>query len=148
MVLDVNWTQSSAKHYQYTCKVCLASYQRQYHRKDPVTRMLWNARQRAKEFGVPFDLTKEDIVIPERCPLLGVKLRVADGQVDDNSPTLDRIIPWLGYVRGNVVVVSWRANRIKNDASAAELRQIADWLDKHILSTGLLPASNHPPMHR
>lgn len=107
--------------------------------------MLRNARKRAKEFGVPFDLTKEDIVIPERCPLLGVKLRVADGQVDDNSPTLDRIIPWLGYVRGNVVVVSWRANRIKSDASAAELRQIADWLDKHILSTSLLPTSNYPP---
>jgi hypothetical protein len=43
----------------------------------------------------------------------------------DNSPSLDRIVPEKGYVRDNVLVVSYRANRIKNDATISELQQIA-----------------------
>lgn len=42
----------------------------------------------------------------------------------DGSPTIDRIINDLGYVKGNVIVISWRANRIKSDATLAELKAI------------------------
>ena len=45
------------------------------------------------------------------------------------SPTLDRIVPSLGYVPGNVVVISHKANSIKSNATAAEIRAVADWLD-------------------
>lgn len=97
-------------------------------------RYLWyNARQRAKKFSVPFDLELEDVVIPEFCPVLGIPLeQTVQGRrgFHPNSPSIDRVIPEKGYVRGNVCVISNRANWIKRDATAAELRAIADYIDR------------------
>jgi hypothetical protein len=88
--------------------------------------MLSKARQRAKKFGVVCTITVADIFVPETCPLLGVPLFVStDGHSLPNSPSLDRIRPELGYVAGNVWVVSHRANSIKNNATADELERIA-----------------------
>lgn len=72
-------------------------------------------------------MTVEDIVIPVRCPVLGVKLKTNKGVIGDNSPTLDKLIPRLGYVPGNIIVVSALANRIKSDATPHQLRQVADF---------------------
>lgn len=91
-------------------------------------RMLIRARSRAKLVGIPFNLTIEDIVIPQFCPILGIELvsRQTKGY-GPSSPSLDRIIPKLGYIKGNVRVISARANLLKNDASIEELeRVIAD----------------------
>lgn len=96
-------------------------------RENPVSGMLTRARIRAKEKGLPFDLSREDIEIPDVCPVLGLPLRVADGSADDSSPELDRVDNRLGYVRGNVLVVSRRANRIKNDATPDELAAVASY---------------------
>ena len=87
--------------------------------------MLKSARERAQLLGLPFNITIEDIVIPEHCPLLGVKLHF--GTLTDRvcSPSLDRIIPELGYVKGNVWVISFRANAIKQDATVEELEMLA-----------------------
>jgi hypothetical protein len=88
--------------------------------------MLVAARHRAKRAGVPFDLTVDDITIPARCPILGLRLSKSQtGRVQPTSPSLDRIVPERGYVRGNVVVVSSRANTLKRDATPAELRALA-----------------------
>jgi hypothetical protein len=94
--------------------------------------MLSAARKRARANGVPFDLDEADIVTPAKCPVLGIPLERARGRRGprDASPTLDRIQPSRGYVRGNVVVISWRANRIKNDASIAELILIHEWYSR------------------
>lgn len=90
-------------------------------------RLLTAAKSRAKRLGLPFDLCLEDIQIPEFCPVLGLKLAVSISGKSDSSPSLDRIIPALGYARGNVLVISWRANQIKSDATPLELRKIADF---------------------
>jgi hypothetical protein len=81
-------------------------------------RMLGAARDRAKRFGLDFNITVEDIHVPEFCPLLGIPLTIADGKrhVKFNSPRLDRIDPTKGYVKGNVWVISHRANTMKNTA--------------------------------
>lgn len=92
--------------------------------------MLRAARKRAREQNVPFGISLEDIVIPDVCPALGMKLKFHEKQSQDNSPTLDKIIPKLGYVQGNIAVLSKRANWLKNNASEQEMRQIADWLAK------------------
>ena len=89
------------------------------------------AKFRAKKQGIPFDLTVEDITIPEFCPILGIKLESGRGKGllrSDTIPSLDKIRPELGYVRGNVWVISWRANRLKSDASAEELELIVSAL--------------------
>lgn len=87
--------------------------------------MLTRIRQRAKDRGLEFNLCLEDIVIPPTCPVLGIQLQIGEGIATDNSPELDRIDNSKGYVKGNVIVVSRRANRIKNDATADELMKIA-----------------------
>lgn len=48
------------------------------------------------------------------------------------SPSIDRIVPELGYVPGNIAIISWRANDLKKDATADEMRRIADWIDKSV----------------
>ena len=91
--------------------------------------MLKNARVRARRAGVPFTITVNDIVIPTHCPILGIPLFQKMGKQGggDHSPSLDKVRPELGYVAGNVIVISNRANRIKSDASIQELRDIASF---------------------
>ena len=75
-----------------------------------------------------FNITYEDFEIPERCPLLGIPLvkHISEGNAKDDSPSLDRIKPELGYVRGNVWVISHKANEIKNNVNSDTLKTIAE----------------------
>jgi hypothetical protein len=94
-------------------------------------RLLRSARDRALAKGIPFSLTEEDFEIPEFCPVLGIKLATGTGRGPaPHSPTLDRIDLLLGYVPGNVQVISSRANAMKNDATPDELRKFAAWVLK------------------
>ena len=93
--------------------------------KDRRRWLLWNgAKCRASKQKVPFSLALEDIIIPKVCPLLKIPLRFNRGKVGNDSPTLDKIIPRLGYVRGNIQVISAEANRIKDRASLEELEML------------------------
>ena len=92
--------------------------------------MLNNAKKRGKDLGVPFDLTLDDIVIPDVCPVLGLWLAPGRGKPTGNSPSLDRIVPEKGYVVGNVIVVSHRANLLKNSATLAEMQALAAFYTK------------------
>ncbi len=88
--------------------------------------ILTRANQRAKEKGLEFSIGPEDVVTPEVCPILGIKLEIGNqGGPTDSSPSLDRIDSKLGYVKGNVWVISNRANRLKNDGTAEEHDLIA-----------------------
>ncbi len=86
-----------------------------------------SARVRAKKFDLPFDISHEDLVIPEFCPVLGIPilLNCGDARRIPNAPSIDKVIPSRGYVKGNVVVVSWRANKLKSDATIEELGNLA-----------------------
>lgn len=97
-------------------------------------RLLSAARQRAVKFNVPFDLELSDITIPIFCPALGIELNWNVGRSQDDSPSLDKFIPSLGYVKGNIAVISWRANKIKSDATADEVQKVATWM-KSIINT-------------
>lgn len=109
-------------------------YMRQYRLRTVAFTMLRNARYRAKKFGLPFDLKVDDIVIPDRCPILGIPLTIAEGSGRgcQGSPSLDRLRPELGYVRGNINVISQRANRIKTDATAEEIMAVGAWLRERL----------------
>lgn len=92
--------------------------------------MLSHAKFRAKSKGIEFSLTKEDIEIPKYCPVLGIELIVSKGKATHNSPSLDRIDNTKGYIPGNVIVVSYRANTLKNDASLDEMRALVNYYSK------------------
>ncbi len=85
--------------------------------------MLRTARWNAKRRGFEFTITLADIVIPAVCPVLGIPI-MFDGK-RDNMPSLDRIDGRLGYAKGNVIVVSWRANWLKSNATNEELELLA-----------------------
>lgn len=108
-----------------------AKKRRQYAERkaaDPRQQMLASARHRAKRDGYVCTISKEDIVVPELCPVLGLPLRPSLLEKSDSSPSLDKLIPELGYVPGNVRVISWRANRLKSDASLAELEALVAYM--------------------
>jgi hypothetical protein len=93
--------------------------------------MVDRALARALRKGVPFSIGADDVVVPQACPVLGIALRCATrGESLDASPSLDRIVPALGYVPGNVRVISFRANRLKADATAAEMRLVLADLER------------------
>ena len=119
------------------CKVCFLKNQRspsrhmylkKRHYNDPRKSMFLQAKYRARKDGVLFLLNLSDLKIPGHCPILGIPLKVNDGIWRNNSPTIDRIIPKLGYITGNIAVISHRANQIKNDASLEELLAIVNYV--------------------
>lgn len=87
--------------------------------------MIQRAKSRARKKGWDFDLSVEDILpLPRTCPILGLELISAIGGRDPRSYSLDRIDNSRGYVRGNVQVISQRANLLKSDATPEELEAI------------------------
>lgn len=104
---------------------------REQYREDPRVWMLRRAKKRAQAKGLPFSLVLDDIVIPVVCPVLGLPLKVGDERQNDCSPSLDRVDPSKGYVAGNVQVLSLRANRIKNNASSADLAAVLSHVQSH-----------------
>lgn len=86
--------------------------------------MVSTAKIRAAARGLEFNITKDDLALPTHCPILGIELSF-EGPSKENSPSLDRIDNSRGYVVGNVQVISWRANRLKSDATKEELLAIA-----------------------
>ncbi len=98
-------------------------------------RLLNYARRNSRRRGEKCDLVVEDIVIPEYCPLLGIKLetcmekkrRKGPGS-QDSCPSVDRIDSRKGYTKDNVWIISKRANVIKNNATVEELGMIYEGL--------------------
>jgi hypothetical protein len=119
------------KAYEANPKKYLARWRKAYF-ANREKRLLVSARNRAKEKGLPFNITATDIVVSKRCPVFGVLLKKGKGAPGPNSPTLDKILPLLGYVRGNIAVLSHRANRIKNDATYEELFRVARWVRERV----------------
>lgn len=102
----------------------------------PEAYLLCLAKHRAKRFGIPFNLTIADIHIPEFCPIFPyIKLEDGHGRGylrKDSIPSLDKIIPEKGYVQGNVWVISWKANRLKSNATLEELELLVKGLKEKI----------------
>lgn len=116
----------------YDCKECRTKYNaerghetyKRYKDKDRIKFMFLSTQRRARQKQIDFNLVLEDIVIPETCPVLGIPLLFGD-KISDNTPTIDRIVNTEGYTKENSVVISWRANTLKKDASISEIQQIS-----------------------
>jgi len=115
--LDFDECHSVADGLQSWCRGCSGS-------RSSITTMLTWTRARAKKNGMEFSLAKEDITIPETCPVLGIPLYKMKGRAGSNSPSLDRIRSSEGYVPNNVRVISYRANFLKNNATVEELEKV------------------------
>lgn len=99
-----------------------------YRRKHRVKYLVCEARKRAKKLGIEFNIEESELVVPETCPYLGVKIIYEGdnptrrkGWVNPFCASLDRIDPTKGYIKGNVQIISVLANRMKNNATKEQL---------------------------
>jgi len=103
----------------------------------PLKRMIWNAKRRAKEKDLPFDLEETDLIQVTHCPYLNIPLHYEGGRPrEDCTASLDKIDPSLGYIKGNVEIISDLANRMKNNASVEMLLLFAQNIIKRFDNGG------------
>lgn len=102
--------------------------------KNPISFLIKGAKRRAIKKGVPFALQSHEIQIPEFCPCCKRKIITISikGAARPDSPSLDRLIPSLGYTKDNCRVICWRCNNVKSDATPEELRMVADWSEREV----------------
>jgi hypothetical protein len=83
------------------------------------------ARHRAKKKSLPFNITVDDVPIPEVCPILGIRMFRNSGgkRQGPHSPSIDRKDPALGYIPGNVWIISAKANEMKGAMTLAEFQR-------------------------
>ena len=101
----------------------------------PIRVTLSAIRSRCKKKGLNFNLTEEYLtsIWTGKCPVFGFNIVFTNkGSVKANSATIDKLIPHLGYVIGNVVWLSQRANQIKTDATYEEVQRVADFMKEKL----------------
>ena len=117
------------------CTPCHSQYDKERYHNDRINnpaKILWrNAKLRARKRSIEFNITVQDIIIPNKCPIYNKAFEYGEkGAPGDWAPTLDRINPNKGYIRDNIAVISYRANTIKNKGTVEDLRKILTWLEE------------------
>jgi len=98
------------------------NHKRERYSDNPMYISLLSKKTFSKKYNLPFNLTLEDLIVPEYCPLLNVKME----RGTPYTPSIDRIIPSLGYVKGNIQIVSLKANLMKTNATLKELKSFCE----------------------
>lgn len=97
--------------------------------------LLRNAKKRAEENGWEFNLELSDIVIPKICPILEVPLVIGTKGDYMYTPSIDRIDNSKGYIKGNIQIISMKANTMKNSASLEELKKFCKNILRYSLNS-------------
>jgi len=133
---SVHSYKENVVYYKNECKSCKLLRDRSYYRNLKLNNykkiIFTSAKRRAKQKGIIFLIDESDIFIPEFCPVLGIKLCVNSLSAKDNSPSLDRLVPDKGYVKGNCFVISNKANRMKQDSSLDDLENIIKYIKENL----------------
>jgi len=116
--------QKSRKHYRNNSEKILRRLN-----ENPIKILLKNIKSRAKIKKIDFNLTEEDIIIPNFCPVLNIEIIPFDNS--DNSPSVDRFDNNKGYIKGNCYIISKRANRLKSNGTIDEFKKIIDYMKSH-----------------
>lgn len=97
--------------------------------KDNPARILFlSTKHGAKKRGIQFELKFEDLVIPDRCPVLGIPIGFNGMTGRMSSPSIDRFDNSKGYTKENIRVISWRANHLKSDGTAEEIEMVLRYM--------------------
>lgn len=105
-------------------------YLRDWKDKNREKNLFQLAHHRAKSKGIEFNIEISDITIPNICPILGLPIKKTIDGNRDLSPSLDRIDNSKGYIKGNIQVVSFKANAMKSTANKDELINFSNWVRK------------------
>lgn len=91
------------------------------------------SKRKRSGIKVDVDVNYLDSIFPRDfiCPALGIKMSWGGGYKDKfASPSMDRIDSKKGYVKGNIVWVSNKANTIKSDSTIEEMEKVLSWYKK------------------
>ena len=98
--------------------------------EERVQRLFHGIKKRCRENGICCDIkTYKEIEIPTHCPHLNIEL-VYDGSRGKNAASIDKIIPELGYTKGNIQIISMLANQMKSNATIEELLTFSQSINK------------------
>lgn len=92
-----------------------------YRKENSMQAWLNDAAYRARQKGIEFNLSPEDITTPSHCPILNIPLEKSKGYPADNSPSIDRIGNNKGYTPDNIIIISHRANQLKKNTTIEKL---------------------------
>ena len=105
-----------------------------YRYEDTFFRQFKARKQSARSKGIPFTISFDEIEQPTHCPILGTKLNYGWSGSSGRDPakaSFDKIIPELGYISGNVKVISWEANSKKGDMTLEEITLIKEYIEEN-----------------
>jgi len=129
------WQESKVNRTQHISNIQKKYYQKnkelyRKHRETNIEYHLWlAAKHRAKRKNLEFDIEASDIKIPEKCPVFGVNIDIMESK-RTYSPSIDRFDNTKGYTKNNIRVISTKANKLKNNATLQELKQIISYMEK------------------
>lgn len=92
----------------------------------PRQKLLESTKRNAYNAGIEHSITIDDIQIPLFCPVFGTPILLKKDR--KAGPSVDRIDPCKGYVKGNVRVISMEANRLKNNGTIEQFEQIISYI--------------------
>ena len=119
-----------------------AEGQKRLKRRNPNKTMLIAAKSRAKRKNLEFNITEDDIYIPETCPALGIIIKRSDKINSGDAISLDRLDSTKGYTKDNINIISMRANGIKSDATFEEFEAIYKWWKSELKKRKKKPCPN------
>ena len=137
-----NCYASNYKNTIYKCNSCfitLCNTKKTKYRKEKTVGsarhledLVESARQRARKFNLPFTLKVQDLreIITTHCPVFDFKFEINKQNTKNNwetSPSLDRVVPSKGYVKGNIIIVSLLANSIKSSATPTQILKVGNF---------------------
>ncbi len=97
--------------------------------RNPLKSMIINSRARAKRLDIYFNIGESDVVFTTECPCCGDPLDFSRKQkICAQSPTLDRLNPGEGYIAGNVSMICWACNHVKNATTLERIEAVARWM--------------------
>jgi hypothetical protein len=128
---DVEYRKKNKEKRSQQNKVLYKNFRKVKFTNDPQYYLWYVARTRSRQKGIEFTITKEDIIIPEICPILETPLTKGDGYLP-NAMSLDRINNDKGYVPGNVRVISRRANLMKSSLTVDILEKLIKYIKNEI----------------
>jgi len=109
------------------CRPCARAKALRHRHENKLSMLIRSAKTRAKKKGIAFNIDASHLSIPSHCPVMGIKIEQNLSVISDGSPSIDRINNRRGYVKGNVIVVSVLANRIKSTATPDQILAVGNF---------------------
>lgn len=124
---------SQKKYYKNNKEKCIKvrqEYQKNLREVNPVHALYINLKSAAKQKKLEFSIDESDIRVPIMCPIMQIPLKFNNKVHKNDSPSVDRIDTSKGYIKGNIAVISYKANTCKNNLTLEEVRRLLQYMEQ------------------